>query len=42
MWLFWILYNFLFDYMCYSTAAYLILIDLSKPFDLEEWFDKKV
>ena len=33
--------TFLFDYICSSTVAYLILLDLSKPFDLKEWLDKK-
>ena len=33
--------TFLFDYICSGTVVYLILLDLSKPFDLKEWLDKK-
>ena len=32
--------TFLFDYICASTVAYLIFLDLSKPSDLRDWFDK--
>ena len=33
--------TFLFDYICSNTVAYLILLDLLKPSDLDEWLDKK-
>ena len=33
--------NMLSDYICSSTAVYVIFLDLSKPSDLKEWFDKK-
>ena len=33
--------TFLFDHICSSTVAYLILLDLLKPSDLDEWLKKK-
>ena len=33
--------TFLFHYICSNTVVYLILLDLSKLFDLKEWLDKK-
>ena len=42
MWLFLTFFTTsLFDYICFSTVTYLILLDLSKAFDLKEWLDKK-
>ena len=42
MWLFDFLTTFSFDYICFSTVTYLIFLELSKPYDLKEWFDKKI
>ena len=33
--------RFHFDYICSSTAVYLICLELSKPSDLKKWFDKR-
>ena len=41
MFFFYFCTTFSFGYICSSTVAYLIFLDLSKHSDFKKWFDKK-